>query len=123
MVIAEELTVVDLTVVALKRVTTKALLTVPCHRKHERCFYIKGKPMPICSRCLSILVGYGFIPLLFAFHIPLWVGIVLQFPMVIDGYTQLKGWRTSNNTLRMITGLISGFGLSVGIVEAVRFLV
>jgi uncharacterized membrane protein len=70
-----------------------------------------------------MLIGYVFIPVLFAFNIPLWVGVILQLPMVVDGYTQLKGWRTSNNILRMITGLISGFGLSVGIVEAVRFLV
>lgn len=34
-----------------------------------------------------------------------------------------KSWRTSNQLLRTVTGLLSGMGLSVGIVEAVRWLV
>lgn len=121
-VIVEERIVVDLTV-AFNKSIREALLFVPCHRKADRCYQIKGKPMPICSRCLSVLIGYAFIPFLFFAHIPFWIGILLQFPMLIDGITQLKGGRTSNNFLRTITGLISGFGLSVGIVEAIRFLV
>ncbi|WP_180953829.1 DUF2085 domain-containing protein [Bacillus sp. M6-12] len=106
-----------------KKAIRELFLYVPCHRKPERCYHIKGKPMPICSRCLSILLGYLFIPFLFFVDIPFWVGILLQFPMVLDGYTQLKGWRMSNNFLRTMTGLISGFGLSVGIVEVVRLLI
>jgi len=35
----------------------------------------------------------------------------------------LRKWRTSNNTLRMITGLVSGVGLSIGIVSMVNLLV
>jgi uncharacterized membrane protein len=113
---------VDLTA-TLKKGVREFFLLVPCHRKPERCLHIKGKPMPICARCFSILIGYLFIPLLFFAAIPFWIGVLLQIPMLIDGFTQRKGLRTSNNTLRSITGLISGFGLSVGIVEAVRFLV
>jgi uncharacterized membrane protein len=105
-----------------KKIVYEAFLYIPCHRKPERCFHINGKPMPICSRCLSILIGYIFIPILFFWNIPFWIGICCQIPMLMDGITQLKGWRKSNNVLRAITGLLSGFGLSVCIVEAVQWL-
>lgn len=95
---------------------------VPCHRKIDRCLHIKGVPMPICARCFSILLGYLFIPLLFLFYINFFIGIVLQIPMLIDGFTQLYGKRISNNYLRVITGLMSGFGISICIVSSVRFL-
>lgn len=71
--------------------------------------------MPICVRCLCMLVGLLTIPFFLYFPLPLWVGILLQMPMVVDGWTQLKGWRNSTNRLRMITGLMSGVGLAVGI--------
>ena len=35
----------------------------------------------------------------------------LVLAMFIDGFTQLKGWRRSNNYLRVITGL--GFGYAI----------
>lgn len=40
--------------------------------------------------------------------------------MVIDGYTQLKGWRKSNNGLRTFTGLASGVGQAMFIVTFAR---
>lgn len=36
--------------------------------------------------------------------------IILMFPAVIDGVTQLKGIRISNNYLRFVTGFLSGIG-------------
>lgn len=33
--------------------------------------------------------------------------------MAIDGFTQLRGWRESNNQLRLITGLTAGFSCGV----------
>lgn len=79
--------------------------------------------MPICSRCLSILLGYLFVPLFLVYPLPIWVGLLAQTPMLIDGFTQKWGWRQSNNFLRTITGLVSGIGLSIGIAGAVHFLV
>lgn len=91
---------------------------VPCHRRKDRTICIKGKYLPICSRCMSILLGYLFlIPLLlFHIHVAFWLGMVLNIPMVVDGYTQWKRWRTSNNTLRVITGLSAGIGQSMIII-------
>ncbi|MCQ6281696.1 DUF2085 domain-containing protein [Bacillus sp. EB600] len=88
---------------------------VPCHRRKYRTICINGKYFPICSRCMSVLLGYLFlIPLLlFHIHVAFWLGIVLNIPMVVDGYTQWKRWHTSNNTLRVITGLSAGIGQSI----------
>ncbi|WP_442638213.1 DUF2085 domain-containing protein [Rossellomorea marisflavi] len=71
--------------------------------------------MPICARCLFILVGFLFLPLFLLSPLPIYLGFILQVPMVLDGWTQLKGWRTSTNPIRSVTGLMSGIGLSIGI--------
>ncbi|SHE93271.1 Uncharacterized membrane protein [Seinonella peptonophila] len=91
---------------------------VPCHRRPDRCFHVNGKPLPICARCMSMLLGFFFVPVLFIlpFVIPWWIGVGAQVPMLIDGFTQKFGWRESTNGLRLFTGLISGFGLSVFVV-------
>lgn len=98
---------------------------VPCHRRPDRSIHIKGKVFPICARCMAILLGYMFvIPLLFiSFQMPLYVGILLNIPMVVDGYTQLKKWRKSNNALRILTGLLSGMGFSIMVVSISTYMV
>ncbi|KQU63150.1 hypothetical protein ASG66_01690 [Bacillus sp. Leaf406] len=105
---------VDLTA-HLKSMLYGFFRTVPCHRREERCFRIGGEAMPICSRCLFILIGMLFLPLFLVYPLPIYVGFVLQLPMMLDGWTQLKRWRTSTNALRSATGLMSGLGLSIGI--------
>ena len=97
---------------------------VPCHRKPERSLKIKGKQFPLCARCMSILIGYiAVIPFLFySFTFPIPLAILLNIPMIIDGYTQLKGWRKSNNGLRTITGLASGVGQAMFIVTSAHFI-
>lgn len=91
---------------------------VPCHRMKSRSYVIFGRQFPICARCTSILLGYLTVPLLFYLHVrlPLILGIAFNIPMVLDGYTQLKKLRTSNNFLRTMTGLLSGFGQAIIIV-------
>lgn len=91
----------------------------------SRSLTIKGHTLPICSRCTGILTGYLLFPflLLFGISIPLWIGIFLNIPMVIDGWTQKRKYRMSNNTLRFITGIISGFGQSIIIVEVSKYLI
>ena len=96
--------------------------SIPCHRLESRCLKINGKPMRVCARCFSILLGYLCIPFLLFFNIPIYVGILFQIPMLLDGFTQMYKVRTSNNYLRVITGLISGFGLSVCIVACAKFI-
>ncbi|MDM5328802.1 DUF2085 domain-containing protein [Neobacillus sp. CF12] len=92
---------------------------VPCHRMKSRSLTIKGHTLPLCARCTGILLGYLFFPLflIFELYIPLWLGIVLNLPMVLDGWTQKRQIRMSNNPLRLTTGIISGFGQSILIVS------
>ena len=92
---------------------------VPCHRMKSRSLTIKGHTLPLCARCTGILLGYLFFPLLFLFELnfPLWLGGALNLPMVLDGWTQKRKLRLSNNPLRLTTGIISGFGQSIIIVS------
>ena len=110
-------TAMDLIVDVVKMMEIIRRLTawVPCHRRSDRCVSIGGEPFPICARCMSILLGFFAIPifLFLPFTIPVWVGILLQIPMMIDGVTQAFHWRESNQFLRIITGSMSGIGLSI----------
>ncbi|MNB84045.1 hypothetical protein D3C81_384770 [compost metagenome] len=96
------------------------LKVVPCHRLESRSIVIGKRKFPICARCMAILMGYLAIPFLlfFGVHFPIIIGVLLNVPMLIDGYTQKWGWRKSNNFIRVITGLLSGIGVSIGIVSA-----
>ena len=83
-----------------------------CHRIPERSFFYKGKQLPLCSRCTGINLGYFILPLfLFGIiRIPLWWSIVMVLPTYIDGTIQAYTKYFSNNTLRFITGIVSGIG-------------
>lgn len=109
------------TVIRLLRV----LEIVPCHRMKSRSLTIKGYTLPLCARCTGILAGYLFFPVLLVigWNFPLWLGILLNFPMVIDGWTQKRKYRMSNNPLRFTTGIISGFGQSIIIVSISDFII
>ncbi|MCH5586537.1 DUF2085 domain-containing protein [Shimazuella sp. AN120528] len=92
---------------------TQLLYKIPCHRRADRSLFFKGKQFPLCARCTAIYASYILLPIFAFIHKNIYfliLGILFQLPMFIDGYTQLLKWRESNNTLRMITGFISGFG-------------
>ena len=36
-----------------------------------------------------------------------------MIPLVIDGFSQLLGHRESNNGIRLITGFLFGFGMTI----------
>lgn len=102
-----------------------------CHQIPDRCLFIFGYQMAVCSRCFAIYVSFLAGGLLFyflrnklkPFHIFYYV--LLCLPMAIDGTAQLFGvpfprgigpgmqliWTTvSNNELRLITGAIFSLG-------------
>ncbi len=95
------------------------LLKKMCHGKPERCMWIKGSPFPLCTRCmgfyLTLIVGLllGPVALLLitpSSRIVLIIFSISIIPLAVDGWTQYLGWRRSNNTLRLITGLLAGLG-------------
>ncbi|MGD8190699.1 DUF2085 domain-containing protein [Brevibacillus ginsengisoli] len=100
-------------------------MRIPCHRNPARSFFINGKQMPLCARCTAILLGYLMLPVfLFVYpSVPFYIGLLLQVPMLIDGYTQLRKWRESTNWLRALTGFLSGAGQSAIVVSVSLFFI
>jgi uncharacterized membrane protein len=99
-----------------------SILRKICHRLPERSFFIFDRQLPVCARCLGIYVAFFLGVVIFALNIIAFqnltwysVGLItslLILPTAIDGFTQLFGLRESNNFLRLITGLLAGFGFS-----------
>lgn len=83
-----------------------------CHRKEERCFKIRGRAFPICSRCCGILFGIPLALLLLTIiaKLPIAIGFVLIIPLMIDGLTQSFSQRNSYNYLRFVTGSMFSLG-------------
>ena len=83
-----------------------------CHQMPERSFFIKGYQFPLCARCTGILIGE-------LLALPLWtviqpsplVALLLISPMAFDGLLQYLLSIMSNNTRRLVTGLLAGYGL------------
>lgn len=73
--------------------------------------------MGLCSRCFGIFLGIFFLGIFLGIKrenkIYWKSSFVLMIPIIIDGVTQLKGLRQSNNSLRFITGLLGGIGAGI----------
>lgn len=91
-----------------------ASLRYICHQMPTRCIWIFGSNMALCSRCFGIYLGLLLIGIFFGFKgmkkIYWKSAIFLVFPVFIDGVTQFKGIRISNNYSRFMTGFLSGTG-------------
>ena len=81
-----------------------------CHRLPERSFFFNGKQLLLCARCTGVLVGYllGFLVLIFRFHIPFIITLLLFVPLAIDGCGQHFKYWESNNIRRFLTGICAG---------------
>ena len=83
-----------------------------CHQIASRSFFYKGYQFPICARCTGVLVGYILALIFFEVIIVGYVFcIALIIPMLVDGGTQLFKLRESNQLLRIITGIMGGYGI------------
>lgn len=85
-----------------------------CHGLPERCPALLGHKLPLCYRCIGLIMG--IIPVLFIRvltyrELLLFTSIILLTPITLDGVTQNLGLRRSNNFLRFTTGLMGGLGL------------
>ena len=89
-----------------------------CHRLPERSLTIVGYTLPLCARCTGIVIGSILGIILYYLNIifmPL-IYVLLLFPLIIDGVTQLLNYRQSTNVLRLTTGILFGVGyVSIGI--------
>ncbi len=91
-------------------------LTLLCDQVPTHSFYIAGYQVGLCQRCLaiyaaSLLLGLLYVRLRAGTKLrPLpwrWV-VLMSAPLVLDGATQLLGWRQSDILLRTITGALFG---------------
>lgn len=81
-----------------------------CHQRQDRSFFIRGRQMPLCARCTGLLVGSFAVPL-FVLSLRWQVAVALFAAFVVDSVSQFVGLRSSNNVLRLVTGL--GFPVAV----------
>ena len=82
---------------------------VRCHRRSSRSFFLRNRQFHVCSRCTGLIVGYAISPFcLFFGEYTFKIFIISSTALILDGLTQLFGWRESNNKLRFITGLGTG---------------
>jgi uncharacterized membrane protein len=100
-----------------------------CHQLPFRSLYFDGIRQPVCARDVSIYTATALGLIFFRlkgfgdkeFKINYVLTVLLFLPAVLDGLTQLFGWRESTNELRLITGFPFGIGYAYLIVWALPF--
>jgi len=85
-----------------------------CHRRKDRSISMFGYTFPLCARCTGLV--FGLIPALYLSSmrqpvIPLFLSLILVFPLILDGGLQYVGYRNSNNPTRLLTGIMFMIGL------------
>lgn len=90
------------------------LFSPMCHQYPTRCFWFFDRPWALCARCASGYLGFAIAALLSkprrSFLRRSSIGILLVGVAAVDPILQLLGFYESNNVLRLITGLIGGYG-------------
>jgi uncharacterized membrane protein len=87
-----------------------------CAQVPSHSFYIFGHQFGLCERNLSIYTALFLGSLAFVLTnkrlpgIPWWLWVLFILPMVLDGTTQMFGWRESTWQLRLLTGTLFGLG-------------
>lgn len=91
-----------------------------CHQLPERSLIFGGVQLPLCARCTGIYFGFlfTFVALALVYRKAPHRGglsrfyffsiIVMALPMVFDGLSSYMGFRSTTNTLRLLSG--AGFG-------------
>jgi len=97
----------------------RVALTINCHQRPDRSYFFRRRQVPLCARCLGLLLGVTLVPL---YCHELRLASALIVVMVLDGCTQALHFRESRNWLRFLTGI--GFSLGCGgwLVKACHYL-
>ncbi len=91
-----------------------------CHQVLERSFLVDGKPLMVCARCSGLYSSFLF-SFLFLYKFSkeyqpkkdFILALALVSPLAFDGALSYLGWWQTNNYLRWITGVLSGFSFSL----------
>lgn len=94
------------------RLAFAILGSLGCHGIPDRCFRIRGKPFPLCARCVGVLIGeIASVAFLFLAGFPAHIATLsMCLPAVIDWSLQQFFGLMSSNRRRVVTGLLAGFG-------------
>jgi len=88
-----------------------SVLSNICHQYPTRCLWIMDRPMGLCGRCFAIYVSFSisliFLPLKKRRTYIIFC-LFLLLPLLIDGLLQYIDIRSSNNIIRVITGILFG---------------
>lgn len=84
-----------------------------CHSKKDRSFSFIHKHFSLCTRCTGIYLGMLSVFFISLFSFNYTYLIILVIPLIIDGVLQYKTSYVSNNTKRLITGILFGLGFVV----------
>jgi uncharacterized membrane protein len=103
-----------------------------CHQLPERSFFGGGFQVPVCARDMGIYVGFAVSLLVIALLVrgrrpsempPVWLmvlGVGFVLIMAFDGVTSYLGLRETTNDIRLITGLLTGYGLTLALVPVLN---
>lgn len=95
-----------------------------CHRETARSIQLFGHYLPVCNRCLGIYLGLGLgalsmRPRLSVWPLRLWVGFAAA-AMLLDVWTEALGMRPESAAIRLLTGLLLAYPVSVAVVWTAR---
>lgn len=93
-----------------------AIGDINCHQLTERSLFINGNQMSFCSRDLGIFIGLVAgvsLALLLDIRISILVFLLTLIPMGVDGLLQILTDYQSTNSLRLVTGIVAGAGVSL----------
>ncbi|MDD5111664.1 MAG: DUF2085 domain-containing protein [Candidatus Altiarchaeota archaeon] len=99
-----------------------------CHQLPMRSLFINGVQQAVCARDAGIYLGIVIGGFVFLKGVPSFLKtkkflVMATIPIALDGVTQtIFNLRESNNALRIITGLIFGFGIMVFVLARIRSL-
>jgi uncharacterized membrane protein len=108
---------------SILQIISRILVLWPCHRIELRCPYVCGVRLPICFRCLGIIIGIpiGCILLIWLDVKSRWFGSVFFIPLIIDVTIQYDFNVESTNFRRSITGFCFGVGFSMYLIVWCRY--
>ncbi len=96
---------------------------VGCHQLAERSFFIGGYQFPVCARCTGLPIGWiAALPVFLLLRPPLFTGLLLLVPMLLDWGLQALGVLPSTNARRLITGVLGGCGYLLTLCAAGRMI-
>ncbi|MDZ4166132.1 MAG: DUF2085 domain-containing protein [Coriobacteriia bacterium] len=95
-----------------------------CHQLPERSLFAGGFQLPVCARDTGLYIGFAAALIVLVLlardrrpsELPSWpvlliIGLFVG-AMAFDGVSSYAGLRTTTNDIRLITGLMTGWGLA-----------